>query len=338
MLFRRGRVAELHQADPDYEPPGPLHGAALEFLEQRGASFVTEIEDALRATSASVTGAEFSAVLWDLVWAGQITNDTFAPLRGLGQGRAHQPVAGGSGQRGTRSGPIRALSGGRWSLVSSLLDTGISETVRAVARAGMLLERYGIVSREAVAAEAVPGGFTPVYRALVAMEDAGRVRRGYFIEGLSGAQFGHVGAVDRLRAAHPPAPTGPASDEQVTVIAAADPANPYGALLPWPATGSPNARPRRVPGAWLFIVDGRPVLYAGAKARHLLTFPGSTDPSRDALGAAMRALPRLPRGARRGLLVIDKVDGQAVGDSEHVSRLSACGFVTDYRGMVSTRS
>ena len=212
------------------------------------------------------------------------------------------------------------------------------ETERALARARMLLERYGIVSREMAQFESLPGGFGPLYRVLKAMEDAGKVRRGYFVEGLSGAQFGHVGAVDRLRAARPePDPVGRCEDEHVLSLAAVDPANPYGALLPWPSSGAAEeARPRRVPGAWVILVEGKAILYLGPGGRQLLTFPDMAGEQRGELEAAMRALHRLPRAGRRSLLTIHKVDGVPVSDSPHYALLQACGFERDYRGVTAT--
>ncbi len=265
----------------------------------------------------------FTAALWDLVWSGQITNDTFAPLRSLGRRRS-------------RSHRGQTLAGGRWSLVSSLIQEA-SDTEKALAQTRVLLERYGVVSREMAQFENLPGGFGPLYRVLKTMEDAGKVRRGYFVEGLSGAQFGHVGAVDRLRAARPdPDPVGPCADEDVLTLAAVDPANPYGAVLPWPASGANDeGRPRRVPGAWVILVDGKAVLYLGPGGRQLLTFPQMAGEQRGELKAALRALHQLPRGARRGLLTIRKIDGVPVNESPHLELLRDCGFERDYRGVTA---
>ena len=178
-----------------------------------------------------------------------------------------------------------------------------------------------------------------MYRVLKAMEDAGKVRRGYFVEGLSGAQFGHVGAVDRLRATRPEEdPVGSCAEEDVLGLAAIDPANPYGALLPWPATGAPEqTHPRRVPGAWVILVEGKAVLYLGPGGRHVLTFPEMASEDRGELAAALRSLHRLPRAGRRGLLTIQKVDGVPVAESTHYPLIRACGFERDYRGVTAIR-
>ncbi len=242
--------------------PG-LRAALLEQLRRRGACFLLDLQRAAEPVLAGVgagAGAEaFDAALWDLVWDGVITNDTFAPLRALAGGKGRSAGAAGArrgGRRGVRGGGragLRAdlgrggaagmtggLAGGRWSLVADLaVDDGISDTERLLLVARMLLERYGILSREAVAAEALPGGFGPIYRVLKELEEGGQVRRGHFVEGLSGAQFALPAAVERLRAAREDEiPMDGYTDDDVRVLAAADPANPYGALLPWPETAA----------------------------------------------------------------------------------------------------
>jgi len=250
-------------------------------------------------------------------------------LRGFGRTR--------TATQGARWRPGQSLAGGRWSLVSHLLNRQVAPTERAVARAEMLLERYGIVSREAAIAETLPGGFAPLYRVLTAMEEAGRIRRGYFVEGLSGAQFARPGAVDRLRAARPPLDADPADlrESDVRSVPAIDPANPFGALLPWPATGAGEAtRARRVAGAWVILVQGRPLLYLGPGGRQLLTFPGSLRDAQE-LELALQALPHLPRGTRRRTLVIEKIDGVPARESVHSERMRRCGFESDYRGLAA---
>jgi ATP-dependent Lhr-like helicase len=321
-LYRRGTAPRLLPVAPPAPPGGAAHRAILEHLQRHGACFTTELEDAARGADARADGRVLEEALWDLVWAGGITNDTFQPLRSLGAGpRRHGRGAG--------------IAGGRWSLVAPLHDPRIDATQRLLATAETLLERYGVVSREAVASEGIAGGFAPLYKVLRAMEEAGRVRRGYFVEGLGSAQFGHAGAVDRLRAVRVDDDTpDPERVPEVRTLAAVDPANPWGAVLPWPATGgNDRVRPRRVPGAWLLLVDGAPALYVAASGRHLLTFPGATPDPERSLAVALAALPRLPRAGRRGLLVVEKVDGEPVADSPRAPTLVAHGFVRDYRGM-----
>ena len=149
------------------EASDAIQSIILERLSSQGASFLFELQTASMQQCPDTTGQEFEDTLWDMVWVGCITNDTFAPLRSLGHNRSR------SAHRRWRTGP--ALAGGRWSLVSSLVDNSVSTTERALARANMLLERYGIVSREAALDENIPGGFGPVYKVLSALEESGRV-------------------------------------------------------------------------------------------------------------------------------------------------------------------
>jgi ATP-dependent Lhr-like helicase len=328
-LYLREHVRELLLPTDQDVPTEPLHALILAHLETRGASFLFELEDIVRQQLADTDSQTFKAALWDLVWAGQITNDTFAPLRALGLRAGRSPR-----QRG-RSGA--AMAGGRWSLVSQLRDAQLSDTQRAVAHANMLLDRYGVVSREMVSAEGLPGGFGPIYKVLSALEEAGRVRRGYFIEGLSGAQFAHPGTVDALRAVRPPDDADLEVEEQETVfLPVIDPANPWGSLLPWPETGQGGsaARPRRVAGAWLLLCGGEPLLYLGANGRQLITFAAQM--ARPGVAArAFAALHRVPQIGRRGTLIVEKIDGQAVGDSAYREAMLRSGFVSDYRGLAA---
>jgi ATP-dependent Lhr-like helicase len=329
-LYLRESVRDLVTAD-DFEPPSPLHAAILEVLRSRGASFLTELEDAVGESAPAHTAGEFRAALWDLVWSGQITNDTFAPLRGLGRGPRR-------GRR--RGGMVDRLAGGRWSRVADLAGREPDATRQTLARAKAMLERYGVVSRECAQAEEVPGGFGPLYRVLKEMEDTGRVRRGYFVEGLAGAQFSLPGAVDRLRAARSDAAE---RDHAVgagdlTVLAAMDPANPYGSLLSWPDPARPaQAKPRRVPGAWVILARGRPALYVAPRGRKIVTFPSTLRDEQGALAAALEALRRLPRGGRRGLLVIEQIDGEAAEHSPLLPALREAGYELDYRGLIDLR-
>jgi ATP-dependent Lhr-like helicase len=321
-LYRRSEVPRL-VTPRDQDAAGDVHAAVLEYLGQRGASFMVELEQAVRPRFPSLTPAEWEGVVWDLVWAGRLTNDTFAPLRSLGAPRR---------RRGAGS---AVLAGGRWWLVDDLVDAGIPATARLLAWAEVLLERYGVVSREAAVAEDLPGGFAQLYRVLSGMEDGGRVRRGYFVDGLAGAQFARPGIVDRLRSDVMEAAE---SSPRVGVLAAVDPANPWGALLPWPDAGRHDrvVRARRVPGARVFLLDGAPVLYLAGNLRHLLTFPETTGDDA-ALMAAVLALAGLPRRLRRGSLTIERVDGEAVTESPLLGFLLESGFTRDYRGVVIER-
>ena len=268
--------------------------------------------------------SDLISALWDLVWAGKLTNDTFLPLRTMGAPKRSRSSTrrGGRARRGQIPG-----AGGRWSLVEHLAQPALDATQRAHAWAVMLLERHGVVSREAALSEGLPGGFAAIYPVLQAMEEAGRVRRGYFVEGLGGAQFALPGAVDRLRAARR------LGDEpDIRVLATTDPANPWGSLLSWPARGdAEGGRPRRIAGASVVLADGEPVLFVDKGGRSLLTFPAASDervllPSLAALGAVART-------TRRGLVRLEKVDGQGAPGSALRGQLLRAGFVEDHRGL-----
>ncbi|MEY2470011.1 MAG: ATP-dependent helicase Lhr and Lhr-like helicase, partial [Actinomycetota bacterium] len=259
MLFRRDQADVLRNFLPTNvdRPDDKEHERIREMLQRRGACFFSDL------------GGEKEKVtldaLWDLVWAGEVTNDTFAPVRALSAPRR----AGTGGRAGGRPRPGRLAAlgpptaAGRWSLTHYAHEdeAGPSKERSATAMAGALLERYGVVTRGAVRAEGVTGGFAAVYAALKVMEEGGRIRRGYFVEGLGGAQFALPGAVERLRSAM-------ADDEHkghALVLAATDPANPYGVALPWPVRG-----PQRAAGAFVVMVDGAPVLYLEKGGRTLV--------------------------------------------------------------------
>jgi ATP-dependent Lhr-like helicase len=316
-LYRRERVSGLFQPAPDTEPLDGLHAVLLGHLRERGACFLMELAQAAERAGLEVRRDDFEAALWDLVWSGHITNDTFAPLRGLA-----------GGARWRRRGREPAVAGGRWSCVRDLLRE-TSDTERLLARAEMLLERYGVLSREAAQAEGLAGGFGSIYRLLRDMEEGGKVRRGYFVEGLSGAQFALAGAVDRLRGARlDEVPVGGWSSDEVRILAAVDPANPFGALLPWPETGGGSA-PKRNSGAWVVLVAGRPVLFLGPGGGQLATFPACITEEGGELDLALSALPAIPRTGRRRML-IRKIDGLSALESPLRERLLRVGFESDY--------
>ena len=234
--------------------------------------------------------------LWDLVWAGEVTNDTFAPLRAL---RWRRPVAGPATPAVATHEP-RATGSGRPMVAGRCAGHGRREptrprgptaTERLHAWSLALLERHGVLTREAVVAENLGGGFPAVYPVLRAMEEAGRIRRGYFVDGLGAAQFALPGAVDRLRALREPG----GSDGDVHVLAATDPANPYGAALAWPRRGDDDRRPlARAAGAYVVIVDGEAALYVDRGGGSFQSLPAADDPA-----VADTGDPR-PGGSRRG--------------------------------------
>ncbi|MCL4232407.1 MAG: DEAD/DEAH box helicase [Dehalococcoidia bacterium] len=313
-FFRRERLPLL--APVATEPPvGEIPAAILGALRGKGALFFRDLVGAARAPLREVLDA-----LWDLAWAGFVTNDTFGPVRALAWPRDGRVRP----YRGTGS-LIPAEAAGRWSLVSTPAAT---PTERAHALAGSLLERYGVVTRECAATEGLPGGFSSVYPVLKAMEESGRVRRGYFIEGLGGAQFALPGAVDRLRAGRE-APR----DETAVVLAAIDPANPYGAMLPWPLR-VPNGRstPQRAAGASVALVSGEPVLYLERSGRGLLTFPAAEESAK--LELALSALFQSVALSRRRSLTIERIDGEPAAGAAFAPALLGAGFVPGYKGLV----
>jgi len=188
--------------------------------------------------------------------------------------------------------------GGRWSTVAELVSSETSPTERAHARAKTLLGRHGVVTREVNDLEPTAGGFSALYAVFREMEELGKLRRGYFVQGLGGAQFASLGAVDKLRAAPP--------SGKAAVLAALDPANPYGWLVPWP-TRAGNTTPARRVGACVVLIDGAPALYLGAGQKHLTTFAAmdNDEPRKRAVGA----LEQVARGQRRRSLYIETIDG-----------------------------
>ena len=327
---------------------GPVHRAVLEVLAGGGAYFFRGLADALAAETGLVGDDVLADALWDLVFAGLVGSDTLAPLRArLAGGRTthRAPARAGrprlrspsrlamlTSQGGTRIGPAVRRSGpptvtGRWSL---LPPPETDPLLRAQAGAEILLDRYGVVTRGSVVALDLPGGFAAAYRVLSAFEEAGRVRRGYFVEGLGAAQFAGAGAVDRLRG-FAPAPD-LELDRTPQVLAAADPANPYGAALPWPErTGGDTHRPARRAGALVVTVGGELALYTERGGRTLLSFVD--DP--ELLIPAAQALAGLVTTGTLAALTIGKLDGQDVlsGSGPVLAALTEAGFTVTPRGL-----
>ena len=328
----------LHVADtahltlPDHaELDGtPLHDAVVEALSGGGAYFFRQLSGVVGSTDDKA----LEAALWDLVWAGLLSNDTLAPVRALTSGgrtahRSRRPpprtrtstrgIGRGRADLPTRTGP--PTTAGRWAL---LPDLEADPTRRAHASAEGLLERHGVVTRGAVMSERVPGGFAGVYKVLSAFEDSGRCRRGYFVDSLGAAQFGGPGAVDRLRSFSRDVGDAPLDKVQAVALAATDPANPYGAALPWPeratddATPGTGHRPGRKAGALVVLVDGALSVYVERGGRTLLTFTDDVDDLSPALGALATAV----RQGALGRLTVEKADGQTIlGTGERSSTL-----------------
>ncbi len=356
--------------DEDAEPT-EAESAVVAVLADGGGWFFRALSDRVAAElDRVIDDHELSEVLWDLVWSSRLTNDTVAPLRtALSAGSKAARRAGGpvpSRLRGrysslrtsrialpSRTGP--ATVSGRWSLTPAREQ---DPTLRAAVYAEVMLNRHGVLTRGAVATESVVGGFAATYRVMSAFEDAGKVRRIYAIEGLGAAQFASAGAVDRLRAcaldagASPVDAVGTDSDasgssdssgssgEQITyVLASTDPANPYGAALPWPARPDHVAsghKPGRKAGAVVIVVGGALVLYVERGGRSLLSW--SEDPI--ILRAAVDALAQAVRSGLLGRLTIEKTDGvsphatAAQGSATILAAsLSAAGFQLTPKGL-----
>jgi len=208
--------------------------------------------------------------------------------------------------------------------------TAPSATERVHALALALLDRYGILTRDVIPSEGIEGGFAGVYPILRMLEEAGRIRRGYFVEGLGAAQFALAGAIDRLRATRD---SGRRDDRPVLLLAAADPANAYGAALAWPRRSDDDRRPfQRAAGAYVALVDGLPVLYLDRGGSSLQTLPAFDDPA--IAMVAVPALVTLIGDGRDRELVISKIDGLPVTESPHAEALVRGGFVAGYRGLV----
>jgi ATP-dependent helicase Lhr and Lhr-like helicase len=314
-----GRVALYFREDVRLAGPPPAN-AKLEAV-------TGEVHEAIRARLAAGPSfwldlladldhpaEELHNALWDLAWSGGVTNDAFSPLRAPRLRAVNSPE-----RQGRRFGRRRSITGaavqGRWSLTAPLFANAPGPGARLRAQAELMLERYGIVTRETVLAEGIPGGFATLYSELGNLELLGTARRGYFVEGLGGAQFALPGAVERLRSL-------PEADGSYTVLAATDPANPYGASLPWPKLEG-GRRPGRTPGAHLLLRDGEPVVFLERGGRGLLRLIRMEGGE---LEAAMRALADAVSSGRLKKLAIEKLDGQPVIGSAHEQSLLAAGF------------
>ncbi|BDH71448.1 ATP-dependent helicase [Streptomyces albidoflavus] len=328
----------------------PLHQAVLDALAGGYGLFFRQIADQVRAAHPTASDQALADAVWELAWSGRLTNDTVAPLRALlGSGR----TAGSTAHRARRSVPrgrFGALTAaprpasrtgpptvaGRWSLLPPLEP---DPTVRAHALARTLLDRHGVVTRGAVAAEGVEGGFSAVYRVLSAFEDSGQARRGYVVEGLGAAQFAMDGAVDRLRASATAAEReAGGTPRQALVLAAADPANAYGAALPWPEPPSgAGHKPGRKAGAMVVLVDGELAMYMERGGKTLLAWPSTTpdDPSAPdpRLEGAAHALAGSAAGGSLGTVTVERVNGEPALTSPVGTYLENAGFHATPRGL-----
>ncbi|WP_329123858.1 ATP-dependent helicase [Streptomyces sp. NBC_01465] len=331
-------------------PPHPLelsalHESVLKTLAPGYGLFFRQIADEIRATThPDCTDPQLADAIWELAWSGRLTNDTLAPLRSLlGSGRTAGSTAHRAkrtiprGRYGTLTAAARPASrtgpptvSGRWSLLPVHEP---DPTHRAHALARTLLDRHGVVTRGAVAAEGVEGGFSAVYRILSAFEDSGQARRGYVVEGLGAAQFAMDGAVDRLRAAATARDrTESGSDPRALVLAAADPANAYGAALPWPESpADAGHKPGRKAGSLVVLVDGELTLYMERGGKSLLAWP--TDPEDPALLAAARALAAAATAGSLGTITVERTNGTPALTSPLGRTLESAGFIATPRGL-----
>ncbi|MQT02407.1 ATP-dependent helicase [Streptomyces jumonjinensis] len=325
--------------------PTALQESVLTALAPGYGLFFRQIADHVRATThPDATDPQLADAIWELAWSGRLTTDTLAPLRSLlGSGR----TAGSTAHRARRTVPRGRFGGlaaaartasrsgpptvsGRWSL---LPPAEPEPTHRAHALARTLLDRHGVVTRGAVAAEGVEGGFSAVYRVLSAFEDSGQARRGYVVEGLGAAQFAMDGAVDRLRAAatareRADGDTAP----HAVVLAAADPANAYGAALSWPETpDGAGHKPGRKAGSLVVLVDGELTLYMERGGKTLLAWV--TDPDAPALHAAAEALTGAARAGSLGTVTVERANGVPALTSPLARPLEAAGFHATPRGL-----
>jgi ATP-dependent helicase Lhr and Lhr-like helicase len=339
-------------------PAGPIHDAIRSRLAS-GAAFWTDLIADVRIGAASASDSDgthpasagddrstptdglappagdglapdpaaLQEALWDLVWAGEATNDAFAPLRAprLSLANARREA---SRRFARRRRPGAPQVQGRWSLTANLFRNPPAHGPRLRAQAELLLERYGIVTRETVLAEGIPGGFSSLYSEFANLETLGTARRGYFVEGLGGAQFALPAAIERLRGSRGDTRAGTGEPAGPLVLAATDPANPFGATLPWPKRDD-NRRAARVAGAHVVTLDAEPVLYAERSGKGLITLQDPFEPDGSPSPWLTDALQALSDHVRRGRikrLALERFDGEPVVGSPFEPLLIDAGF------------
>jgi ATP-dependent Lhr-like helicase len=304
-LYFREHLPHLHLPFEGDPPDGAVHDRLRRHLSDRGASFFGDLY-------AAAEGGDPNLVLdalWDLVWAGEVTNDSLAPVRAFLAGK-RRPRSG----RPTVSSRFPPAAAGRWYLIADLLDGATDPTVVATAWADQLLQRYGLVTRDLVGAESIPGGLSGLYPVFVRMEETGRVRRGYFVEGMGGVQFALPGAVDRLRQAEP--------GDEVAVLAAADPANPYGSAVAWPATA--GGRARRAAGAYVVVIAGKLAAFVERGTKRVMTFGEDLE----GIAAGLESIAN-----RRSRMTLERIDGSPARETPLGSLLLDRGFADSYKGL-----
>jgi ATP-dependent Lhr-like helicase len=286
-------------------------------LRERGAAFFHDIQRSIGGFPPDVLRA-----LWELIWAGEVTNDTLQPLRSLARGDQSER------RRGGRIVKVLPGSEGRFSL---LYYEPVSAPLRRLALVERLLLRHGVLTRDAIKAEGIAGGFSSIYEVLKAMEDNGSVRRGYFVEGLGAAQFVQPGFEERLRGERTVG-----AEQRALLLASSDPASPFGLSLPWP---SANARPMRASGANVVIgADGRALAWIARRERSVLTFfrEPELECAEDGRLVATTLQRAVECGERRAYLVkrIDGKDGEDAARTVLGRALIAEGFQATARGLL----
>ncbi|MFF5793149.1 ATP-dependent helicase [Paeniglutamicibacter sp. NPDC012692] len=373
--------APLSLPQPDREHLGALARRLLVVLDAGGAYFVPQLarlvaavpDPAAAASDGGLVAAgteprtdEVLEALWELFWAGAVSPDTLAPIRGLLSGgkSAHRAPAlaprartarlgrmamlrqghAGFEAPGTGDTSVMRLQGrelgprsgfgsvpesgtGRWAALPHPVG---DPTIRAHASAEFLLERYGVVTRGSAAAESVPGGFGQLYRVLGRLEEAGHARRGYFVERLGAAQFSTSPTIDRLRTFVRDAGT-EASPPSALALAATDPANPYGAALAWPQAPGGH-RPGRKAGAIVVLLDGRLALYVERGGKTVLDFQGAVTAENMLDAAAVELVAALRRAGIEKLAIL-KVNGEPVSESPWAAALRRAGFYSTPSGL-----
>ena len=297
----------------------------LDHLANHGASFFA----ALHQSAGGGYPNETVQTLWDLVWKGLVTNDTFHALRAFTRPPERRKRK--AAPRSFRSRRVAPPSGeGRWSLVSQRIGSPASPTEWSTAVAQQLLSRYGVLTREVAGAEGIYGGFSAVYDVLKALEDAGRIRRGYFVGGVGATQFALPAALELMRSLREMP-----DEPEVVVMSATDPANPFGTMLKWPAAGSDGRGATRTAGAQVILVNGTLAAYLSRSARQLLVYLPEDEPQRSAVGRPLA--DRLASIARAGGLLIAEISGVPTSDHPLASYLEESGFRPSAMGYMVRR-
>ena len=333
-LWRTSPEPKLREGGPDVSP---IERAIVDHLRRQGASFFAAIHEA----AGNGYPGETVDALWDLVWKGLLTNDTFHALRAFTRPPERRPRKPAGRARPFRSRRVAPPSAeGRWSLLADRAGGRVSDTEWSTATAQQLLSRYGVLTREVAAAEGIVGGFGAVYDVLKALEDAGRIRRGYFVGGVGATQFALPAALELLRSLRD------VPDEaEVVVLAATDPANPYGTTLKWPSAWAADAEPdiagrgpTRSVGALVVLVNGALAAYIPRGGRQLLVFLPEDEPARSTTSRALaERLALMARDEGRGGLLVGEINGRPAADHPLAPSLIEAGFTPSAMGLQMRR-